>query len=148
MSAHEFHTSQENRPISSLLSDLGQEVTTLIQQELQLAKVEASEKISQAEAGVRSLALGGAIAFGGFLVFLQGLAYALAGILGYNIPQFWIAFLIIGVITLIVGYGLLKWGQSNLKAKRLALQRTKQSLQRDKDLVKKEVQRSKHDETY
>ena len=141
-------TSAENRPISAMLSDLTQEITTLIRQELQRTKTDVFEKVSQAKWGILSLAAGGTLAFGGFLVFLQGLAYGLAAILGYNIPQFWIAFLVIGAIFLIIGCGLLMWGQRNLTAKSLSLPRTKESLQRNTDLVKQGVRKSNTDETY
>jgi hypothetical protein len=154
MSAHEFHTPEENRtlpenrPISSLLSDLGQEVTTLIQQELQLARAETSEKFSQVESGISALAIGGAVAFGGFLILLQTIGYGIADGLGYDVPQLWIGYLIVAVVTLIIGFGLLKHGQNNLKAKRLALQRTKKSLRRDEEMVKEQIHRNKYNETY
>src|SRR5699024_4368077 len=106
------------------------------------------EKISQTKLGIISIAVGGILAFGGFLVFLQGLAYGLAAILGYNIPQFWIAFLVIGAIFLIIGYGLLSWGQHNLTAKSLSLQRTKESLERNTDLVKEGVRKNDANEPY
>lgn len=154
MSAHEFHTpsenhtSQENRPISSLLSDLGQEIATLIQQELQLAKAETFEKFSQVQTGVSALAIGGVVAFGGFLILLQAIGYGIANGLGFDVPQLWIGYLIVAVVTLVIGFGLLKKGQNNLKAKQLALQRTKKSLRRDEEMVKEEVHRNKYNETY
>lgn len=158
MSTHETHTPFENhtppdnRSITSLLSDLTREVTTLVRQELHLAKAEVSEKVSQVESGIGSIAAGGAVLFGGFLVLLQAAVYGLADILddSYDIPQLWLSSLIIGVIVLIIGYALLKKGQSNLRAKNLAPHKTARSLREDRDLAKEEMygNRSKYDETY
>lgn len=152
MSAHETHTPPDNRSVTSLLSDLTQEVTTLVRQELQLAKAEASEKVSQVESGISSIAAGGAVAFGGFLVLLHAAIYGLADILddSYDIPQLWIASIIVGVIVLIIGYALLKNGQSDFKAKNLKPHKTAKSLRKDKDMAKEEIygNRSSYDETY
>lgn len=152
MSTHETHTPFEthtppdNRSITSLLSDLAREVTTLVRQELQLAKAEASEKVSQVESGISSIAAGGAIIFGGFLVLLHAAVFGLSIILG----SLWLSSLIIGVVVLIIGYALLKKGQSNLRAKNLAPHKTARSLREDKDMAKEEMygNRSKYDETY
>ncbi|ABA58070.1 phage holin family protein [Nitrosococcus oceani] len=151
MSAYDPHTPPENRSIISLLSELTQEVTTLVRQELELAKAEASEKVSQVGSGIGAVVAGGAVAFGGFLVLLQALVYGLADILGEgNISPLWIASLIVGVVVLLIGYGLLKKGQSDLKAKHLVPRRTTRSLRKDKNMVKEEVRgnRSRYDETY
>lgn len=153
MSAHETpHTPPESRSVTSLLSELTDEVTTLVRQELQLAKAEASEKVSQIGSGIGSVAAGGAIAFGGFLVLLQALVYGLADILdrAYDPSPLWMASLIVGVVVLLIGYALLKKGQSDLKAKHLAPHKTARSLRRDKNLVKDELRtnRSRYDETY
>ncbi|QBQ55755.1 phage holin family protein [Nitrosococcus wardiae] len=152
MSTHETHTPPENRSVTSLLSDLAREVTTLMRQELQLAKAEASEKVSQVEAGIGSLIAGGAVAFGGFLILLQFMVYGLADLLdeGYDIPQLWVSSLIVGLVVLLIGYFLLRKGQRDLKAKRLVPRRTAGSLRRDAELAKKEVHesRSRYHETY
>lgn len=138
--------------LSALLSELTEEVSTLIQHELQLAKDEVSEKVSQAGVGVASIVAAGAVAFGGFLVFLQAIVYGLADILdgGDDTSSIWIASLIVGVVVLLIGYGLLRKGQSDLKANNLALPRTVESLRQDKNMVEEEVRenRSRYDETY
>ena len=50
---------RENRPLADLLGGLATDISMLFRKEVQLAKVEASEKVSQALAGVASIAIGG-----------------------------------------------------------------------------------------
>ncbi len=145
-------TPAENRSISSLLSDLTQEVTTLMRQELQLAKAELSEKVSQVETGIGALAVGAALAFGGFIILLHAGIYGIADLLSetFNVPQLWIASLIVGGGFLIIGLAVLAMGQSKLKAKNLKPRRTARSLRQDEDFAREEVygKRSSYDETY
>lgn len=158
MSAYETHTPSEshilsdNRFIASILSDLAREVIVLVQQELQVAEVKASEKVSQAGAEISFLVVGGAVAFGGFLVLLQAAVFGLADILidSYDIPQFWIASIIVGSIALIIGFALLKKGQNNLEEKDLVPCKSARSLWEDKDLTKGEIYGSsaRYNETY
>lgn len=49
---------KEDRSLATLFSDLTQETTALLRKEVELAKVEISEKVSQAQSGAVSLATG------------------------------------------------------------------------------------------
>ncbi|MDQ2694399.1 MAG: phage holin family protein [Pseudomonadota bacterium] len=139
------HPSPEQRSVGTLLADLSREFTTLLRQEVALAKAEASEKVSQIGSGVGAIAVGGAVLFGGFLVLLDALVYILAQILEPWADRYpwlsypWLPSLIVAVVVLLIGYSMLKKGQSNLKATNLAPRKTAASLQRDKDLVKEHV---------
>jgi hypothetical protein len=135
----ETHSAPESRSIASLLSDLSHEIITLVRQELQLARAEASEKVSQVQAGIASIAIGAAVTFGGFLIFLEFLVYGLADILSAgSIQHMWLSALIVGILVLIIGFALLKYGQNNLKARHLTPHRTTKSLRRDTELAKEQ----------
>lgn len=127
---------KEDRSIATLFSDLTQETTTLLRKEVELAKVEISEKVSQTQAGLTSLAVGGAIAYAGLLVLLAALVYGIADLLDGNMG---LSALIVGLVVAIIGYIMLARGRRNLRAENLGLPRTTESLRRDRDLAKEQM---------
>ena len=66
----------DQRPLGSLIGDLAQEATSLVRKEVELVKLEMSEKIDKTTAAASSIAIGGAVLYAGFLVFL---IFAVAG---------------------------------------------------------------------
>ena len=60
-------TTDQERSLASLFSDLWRETATLFRDEAELAKAEMSEKVSQVQTGAASLAIGGAVLYAGFL---------------------------------------------------------------------------------
>ena len=53
---------RDDRSIGELIAELSRETTTLVRQELQLAKVEMSQKASRAGKNVGFLVVGGVVA--------------------------------------------------------------------------------------
>ena len=94
--------------ISALLSELRHESTTLLRQEVALAKAELGEAAAQAGRHSLAVATGGAIAYAGGLVLLIGVG-ALAGqglaALGLS-PEIapWLGFMLVGAITALFGW--------------------------------------------
>jgi drug/metabolite transporter (DMT)-like permease len=129
---------KEDRPLGSLLGDLMADVTELVSKEIQLAKAELSEKVSQATAGVTSLAVGGLVAFAGLLVLLDAAVYGVAALLG-DAPL-WAAALIVGVVVLGIGMVLLLKGRSNLSAENLAPKRTVEAMRQNAETIREQVQ--------
>ena len=129
---------KEDRPLGSLLGDLMADVTELVSKEIQLAKAELSEKVSQATAGVTSLAIGGLVAFAGLLVLLDAAVYGVAALLG-DAPL-WAAALIVGVVVLGIGMVLLLKGRSNLSAENLAPKRTVEAMRQNAETIREQVQ--------
>lgn len=127
---------KEDRSIATLFSDLTQETTTLLRKEVELAKAEISEKVSQTQSGLTSFAIGGAIAYAGLLVLLAAAVYGLADLLDGNMG---LSALIVGAVVAIIGYVLLWRGRRNLKAENLTLPRTAGSLRRDTELAKEQM---------
>jgi hypothetical protein len=129
---------RDDRSLGRLLTDLSNETTTLVRGEVDLAKAEISEKISQAAMAVAALAAGGLVLFAGFLVLLDSAVFGLGKVLEpYGLPA--LAALIVAIGTMIVGAIILLIGRSALKAENLAPRRTAQSLSRDREFVKEQV---------
>jgi hypothetical protein len=120
--------------LGELFSELSQEASTLIRQEVQLAKVELSQKAARAGKEVAIVAAGGAIAYGGFLALI---AAAIMGVALF-LPG-WLSALLIGVIVAGIGYLLLQKGLNDLKEINPAPRRTIETLKEDKEWLKQQV---------
>lgn len=130
------HTIRDERSVGSLISDLFQKSALLVRKEIQLGKAEMNEKVSQIGTGVGSLAVGGAIAFAGFLVLLAAASLWLAAVWEAAQTHPWLAPLIIGGVVALIGLMMLAKGRKNLKPQNLAPRRTMESVRRDKEFVK------------
>ena len=128
--------SPEDKSIPQLLSELARDISTLVRDEVRLARAELSAKISQAGAGAVYLAAGGIVAFAGLLFLLAAATIALA-----NIVAPWLSALIVGGVVTAIGVALLAKGRSNIRSTNLVPERTIHSVQKDVELVKLEVQR-------
>lgn len=128
-------TVQENRSVGELLRDLANDVTALIRQELALARTEAQEKVHQTIAAVVAMIAGALIAFAALIVLLDALVYGLteAGM------QRWLAALIVGGVVALIGFFLVRKGQKDLSATRLAPERTAANVRKDINLVKEQA---------
>jgi xanthine/uracil permease len=132
------YEARDERSIGTLVSELSQETTTLLQQEIALAKTEMSEKVSQVSTALVRLALGGLVLFAGLLVLLDALVYGLSEIMPPDLTP-WLPALLVGIVVAIIGAILLQKGRSNLQTSSLMPQRTATSLQRDTTMVKEQV---------
>lgn len=118
---------KEELSLGQLFSELTDETRTLLRQEVRLAKVELSEKVTQAQHGITFIAIGGAMAFAGFLALIA------AAIVGLTyVVELWLAALIVGVVVGIIGLAVIAKGREDLKAENLTLSKTSRTLQEDK----------------
>ena len=135
--------SGENRPIADLLGGLVTDLSTLFRKEVQLAKVEASEKLSDVIGAAGAIAIGGVLALGALGVLLAAVVSLLASLLvNMGIDPTLASALSAVVVTLVVG--LIAWsfigrGLHALKASNLNMNRTAASLGRDADIVKERL---------
>ncbi|MEO6193349.1 MAG: phage holin family protein [Thermoanaerobaculia bacterium] len=133
---------KEDRSIGQLLKELTQESSTLLKQEVNLAKTEMSEKASRIGANLGEVAVGGAVALLGAIALLLAAVYGLTSILNNFMNQevaVWLAPLIVGGILAAVGYSLIKKALATLKQESLTPQRTTQSLQENKEWLKEKI---------
>lgn len=130
----EGHNGAQEPGIGELFADLANQSRNLVIQEVALAKVELSEKMSQATKGMTYVAIGGAIAFAGFLALVGAAIFGLA----LFMPA-WLAALIVGVVVAIVGYILVQMGLSDLKPKDLKPEQTIQSVKETQEWAKRQI---------
>ena len=118
-----------------LLKELSLESRDLVQQEIALAKAEMSEKASRVGRNIAYLAVGGLIAYAGFMVLLLAASWGLREALNETMPDniaMWLAPLIVGFVVAIVGYILVQKGITTLKNTSLAPRQTIQSIRENK----------------
>ncbi|HEY2290119.1 MAG TPA: phage holin family protein [Thermoanaerobaculia bacterium] len=133
---------KDDRTIGQLLKELTHESSTLLKQEVDLAKTEMSEKASRVGANLGEVAVGGAVAFLGAIALLLAVVYGLTSLLSKFISlgvAAWLAPLIVGVVLAAVGYSLVKKALATLKQEGIAPQRTTQSLQENKAWLKQKI---------
>jgi hypothetical protein len=118
--------------IGDLFGDLTRDMSTLVRQEVQLAKTELSQKAVQVGKDAASIAIGGAIAYAGLLVLLAALVIILGTI---GVP-WWIASLLVALIAIGVGALLIMRGRDALKRADLAPNRTIEGIKEDAEWVK------------
>lgn len=133
---------KDERSIGQLLKELTQESSTLLKQEMNLAKTEMSEKASRVGANLGEVAVGGAVAFLGAIALLLAAVYGLTSLLDQFMSlgvAAWLAPLIVGAVLAAVGYSLIKKALATLKQESITPQRTTQSLQENKEWLKQKI---------
>lgn len=134
---------QEERSIGQLLKELRDETTTLLRQEVALAKTELSEKAAAAGRNAASIAVGAAVATAGALVLLFGLCTTLYfGLDALGLPNWLsglIAFPVLGAVMALVGYTMIKKGANALKNLSPVPEQTVQTLKEDKQWLTNQV---------
>lgn len=134
---------EEGRPLAELLGGLAGDISTLFRKEIQLAKAEATEKLSETMAGIVSLLIGAVLALGALGVLLSAIVSILAAFfVGRNMDPTAANALAAGIVG--VAVGIIAWifasrGLNTLKARNLNLNITASSLSRDASIVKERL---------
>jgi protein-S-isoprenylcysteine O-methyltransferase Ste14 len=128
-------TPANNRSLGDLVSNLTQDMSRLIRLELQLAQAELTQTATKAGKQLAYIAVGGAIAYAGFLAILAGMIVLLA----FVVPL-WVSALIVGVVIAGIGLLLVQTGRSGLQDLEPVPERTVATLKEDKEWVKERVQ--------
>jgi hypothetical protein len=122
------------RPLAALLSDLANETSTLVRQEIALFKAETGEKLGRFGMGAGAMAAGGLVAFSGWLALIAAATLGLAKVVA---P--WLAALIVGIVVIAIGLGLLLFGKSRLAADALVPRRSLNSLRQDEEWIRDQI---------
>ena len=126
---------KEDRSLGELFSELTRETTTLVRQEVDLAKTELSHKAAEVGKDVGFLAAGGAVLYAGLLALIAALIVGL----GQAGVTWWLSALIVGLVVLGIG-GLLVWrGLTDLKHTTMAPQETIETLKEDARWAKEQM---------
>lgn len=135
-----------DRSLASLVMDLRDEATNLIKNEIRLARAELTDKAQEVKKGVTSSVTGGAVVYAGVLMLLVAAAAGLYAIMvAMEVSHYvagWLAPLIIGVITLLVGLGLLMAGKEKMSGEHLRPDRTQRSLEETRDWAERAAGRT------
>ncbi len=123
--------SRDNRSLGELFSELAQETSTLVRQEVNLAKTEMSDKASRAGKHVGVLAAGGALAYAGLLAVLAGIIALLN-----NVMPLWASAFLVGIVVAVVGYLLVRRGLDALKREDFTPRETIETLKEDQQWAK------------
>ena len=124
----------DERPLGELFSDLVNETTTLVRNEVALAKVEMTQKVTKVGRNIGSLVIGGAIGYAALL------ALCAAAILLLNLAMpAWLAALIVGVVVAVVAAILISKALTALRNMELKPQETVESLKEDAQWIKDQI---------
>jgi uncharacterized membrane protein YqjE len=112
--------------VGQLFSDLSQQLTTLVRQEVRLASTELSQKATRVGREIAMLAVGGLVAYAGFLAIV-----ATAVLLLGQVAPWWLAALIVGLVVAGIGYFLVQRSIRALQQTDLAPRQTVETLKED-----------------
>ena len=127
---------RDDRSLGQLFGDLSRQLTTLVRQEVDLARTELSSKVGSTVRDGALMGLGGALLYAALLGVMATLVIALvdAGV------DAWLAALLVSVLVGVVGAGLVMVGRNRLAEADLAPTRTIETIREDVDLAKERVQ--------
>ncbi len=124
----------EEHSIGDLLTDFSREISTLIRQEMELARIETTRKASILARRSALFTSGLALAFAGLLGLIAAAIYGLGTVLPW-----WASSLIIGGGVFILGLALAQMGRSSLKRADLKPHHTVESLKEDIQWAKRQA---------
>ena len=122
---------KDYRSIGELVAELSRETTTLVRQELQLAKVEMSQKASRAGKNVGFLVVGGVVAYTGLLAIIAAVIIVLG-----NVIALWLSALVVGAVIAAVGLVLVIKGANTLRQEDPTPQETIETLKEDREWLR------------
>lgn len=122
---------ENDTSVGGLLRQLTHEVPSLITKELALAKAELNESLRATKAGAASVATGGAVLLGGFIVLLMSAVYGLS-----KVMEPWLAALIVGGVVVVIGLIMVSAGKKKFEASSFKPERTIHSVNKDKEAVR------------
>lgn len=132
--------------LPTLLRDLRDETTTLLRQEVSLAKAELKENTSRLTNHAVQIAIGGFVSYAGVIVLLIGLGLLLGSLLvraglDRDLAQ-WLAPTIVGVIVALVGWGMVARAKKAMTSEDIAPRKTIETMRENKDWAQSKLQHS------
>src|SRR5215218_980064 len=122
---------REDRSIGELFAELSQKTTTLLRQEIQLAKAEMSQKASRVGKNVGFLIIGGVVAYTGLLAIVAAVIIVLGGVI-----PLWLSALVVGLVIAALGLFLVVKGANTLRQEDPAPQETIETLKEDREWLR------------
>ena len=125
---------KDDQSIGDLFSQLANETSLLIRQEISLAQTEMTQKAVTVGKNIGFLAVGGAIGYIALMAIVAAIIVGLA-----NFIPLWLSALIVGIVIAIVAAILISSAIKSLKKADLAPQQTIETLKEDAQWLKKQV---------
>lgn len=131
------------RSIGDLIKELRDESSVLVRQEVALAKTELSEKAAKLGRNAGYMGVGSALAHAALILLLFGLAAALyhglteAGL--SHMVSGWLAPLIVGGVTALIGYALIQKAIGAFKHESLVPEKTVDSLKENQQWLSRKA---------
>lgn len=132
--APDGRTDVGDRPLSDLLSELSDDVTTLMRQEVQLAKLELKAEATKAGKAGGLLGAGAVLGYVSLLLLLWAVSWGLAAVMPTGL-----AFLIVGLVVGVMAAVLAMLGRKRLQKVDPAPDTTIQTLKEDKQWISEQT---------
>lgn len=127
---------RDDRSLGELLGDLSQQTATLVKKEIELARHEITRSATNLGRDAALAAAGGAVAYAGFILLLIGVAWLLATI---GLPE-WLAFVLVGVISIAIGAFLVMRYMQQMSKVSVVPERTVETIKEDVEWAKDQTQ--------
>jgi hypothetical protein len=124
----------ENRPLGDLFGDLASDMSSLVRQEVALAKVEITQKAKYVGRNIGYLVVGGAVAYAALLAIIAAIIMLLAKV----VPH-WGAALIVGAVVGGIGWLLIGKAMTALQETELTPRETVETLKEDATWMKQQI---------
>ena len=123
---------QTQPSIGELFGELTRETGTLIRQQMELARLELSQRVSRLGKGLTRVVIGGALATGGLLAIVAGIVLAVTAM---GVPA-WVSALVVGAALALAGYLVAQQAISAMSRDDLAPQATIETLKENAEWIK------------
>ena len=141
-----METKTNDHVLIHLIRELRDETTTLVRQEIALAKAETSEKAARLGRNAAYLVAGIAVAYAAFVLLLLGIRNLAAAwlIKGGTEPETaaWLSSFIVAIVIGLVGWLLIAKGKHALSQEGLTPTKTIESLREDQHFIKHKLART------
>ena len=135
-----------DQSLVSLLRELRDETTTLVRQEIALAKAETCEKVTKMARNVGYIAGGAILAYTGLILVLLSMRdFIAAGLISAGLSAAvaaGLASLIVAVIIAVASWALIAKGRAALKNETLVPEKTIESVKEDQQFIKQKLART------
>ena len=126
---------RDDRSLGQLLGDLSRQLSTLVRQEIDLARTETTARVTAVSRDAALIGAGAALGYAGFLFLLVALVALLiqAGL------DPWLSALLVGAVTLAIGGALVWRGREGLRTTSVVPERTIGTLKDDAEWAKEQI---------
>lgn len=139
-------SSESHTTLPTLLRDLRDETTTLLRQEVALAKAELKENASRMGSHAAHIAVGGFVAYAGVIVLLIGLGLLISSLLERagmdpDLAQ-WLAPAALGAVVALIGYAMVSKARKAMAHEDMKPRRTIETMRENKEWAQSKLQHS------